>query len=201
MVDLFAREIHMDPVDVRRKNLVPDDAFPYATPLGLSYDSGTYRRALEKVLSDDLRRGFPPRGRSPTIPGRRCSKSQGLSEGVPTRIGVSPCRGFPRRDADPEPSPLGAFGTDDPFRACPKVTPLISGGDTGVDGGLGIGNLPFTDRDRSRDQLLRRDGKRTLLEPSSGGLGADTVLASPRASLHAPVMDQTRRDGSIFRQL
>lgn len=50
MVDLFAREIGADPVDVRRKNLIQSDEFPYNTAMGLQYDSGNYQRALEKGL-------------------------------------------------------------------------------------------------------------------------------------------------------
>ncbi|MCL6515885.1 molybdopterin cofactor-binding domain-containing protein [Alicyclobacillus sp.] len=51
MVDLFAREIGMDPVEVRRRNLIPADAFPYNTAMGLQYDSGNYEEALDKALA------------------------------------------------------------------------------------------------------------------------------------------------------
>jgi len=49
-MDLFATEIGMDPAEVRRRNLVPADAFPFTTPTGTTYDSGDYARALELVL-------------------------------------------------------------------------------------------------------------------------------------------------------
>jgi aerobic carbon-monoxide dehydrogenase large subunit len=49
-VDLFAAEIGMDPVEVRRKNLLPADAFPLTTPTGAAYDSGEYEAALDAVL-------------------------------------------------------------------------------------------------------------------------------------------------------
>ena len=49
-MDVFAAEIGMDPAEVRRRNLVPADAFPYATPTGTSYDIGDYERALELLL-------------------------------------------------------------------------------------------------------------------------------------------------------
>ena len=49
-VDLFAAEIGMDPAEVRRRNLVPKDAFPYTTPVGTVYDSGDYSGALERLL-------------------------------------------------------------------------------------------------------------------------------------------------------
>ena len=58
-MDLFARELGLDPVDVRRRNLVPPDRFPFRTPTGTTYDSGRYEAALDAVLGaagyDDLR--------------------------------------------------------------------------------------------------------------------------------------------------
>ena len=57
LMDLFAREIGMDPVEVRRKNFIPADQFPYTVATGLTYDSGNYAGALDKALSMfDLRR-------------------------------------------------------------------------------------------------------------------------------------------------
>jgi carbon-monoxide dehydrogenase large subunit len=50
MVNLFAREIGMDPTDVRRKNFIPPDRFPFVTATGISYDSGNYEPALDKAL-------------------------------------------------------------------------------------------------------------------------------------------------------
>jgi aerobic carbon-monoxide dehydrogenase large subunit len=60
MVDLFAAEIGIDPVEIRRRNLIPADEFPYNTAMGLEYDSGNYEGALAKALQmvgyDELRR-------------------------------------------------------------------------------------------------------------------------------------------------
>jgi carbon-monoxide dehydrogenase large subunit len=50
-MDLFAAEIGMDPAEVRRRNLLPPDAFPHTTPGGAVYDSGDYVVALDKVLA------------------------------------------------------------------------------------------------------------------------------------------------------
>lgn len=49
-VDLFAAEIGMDPAEVRRRNLIAADAFPFRTRTGARYDSGEYEAALDKVL-------------------------------------------------------------------------------------------------------------------------------------------------------
>ncbi len=50
-VDLFAAEIGMDPAQVRRRNLVMPDKFPFTTPTGATYDTGDYPAALDKVLA------------------------------------------------------------------------------------------------------------------------------------------------------
>jgi carbon-monoxide dehydrogenase large subunit len=49
-MDLFATEVEMDPTQLRRRNLIQKDAFPFTTAVGTSYDTGDYRRALELVL-------------------------------------------------------------------------------------------------------------------------------------------------------
>jgi aerobic carbon-monoxide dehydrogenase large subunit len=49
-MDLFAAEIGVDPGEVRRKNLIPSDQFPYSTPTGATYDTGDYVTALDKAL-------------------------------------------------------------------------------------------------------------------------------------------------------
>src|SRR3954469_20682494 len=48
--DVFAIEAGLDPAEVRRKNLIPADAFPYATASGAQYDSGDYAAALDLAL-------------------------------------------------------------------------------------------------------------------------------------------------------
>ena len=50
LVDQFAHQLAMDPVDVRRKNLIPKESFPYTVATGITYDSGDYQGALNKAL-------------------------------------------------------------------------------------------------------------------------------------------------------
>lgn len=49
-VDLFAAEVGLDPVEVRRRNFIPADAFPFTTAAGAQYDSGEYAKALDLAL-------------------------------------------------------------------------------------------------------------------------------------------------------
>jgi len=50
MMDLLAAEIKMDPAELRLKNFIGNDEFPYQTATGLSYDSGNYAAPLKKAL-------------------------------------------------------------------------------------------------------------------------------------------------------
>ena len=50
MVDLVAAELGMDPVEVRRRNFIPADAFPYTTTTDLTYDSGDFAAAFDRAL-------------------------------------------------------------------------------------------------------------------------------------------------------
>lgn len=50
--DLFAVEIGMDPVEVRRRNLIAADQFPFTTPTGAVYDCGDYQAALDLALAE-----------------------------------------------------------------------------------------------------------------------------------------------------
>jgi hypothetical protein len=50
LVDMAARDLDMDRVEIRRRNLITPDQFPYRTPTGNIYDSGSYQGVLEKVL-------------------------------------------------------------------------------------------------------------------------------------------------------
>ncbi len=50
MMDAVADELGLDPVEVRKKNFIRKDEFPYTTPIGLTYDSGDYAMALDRAV-------------------------------------------------------------------------------------------------------------------------------------------------------
>jgi len=58
VVDVLADELKMDPAEIRYKNFIPANAFPYKSPLGWEYDSGNYqdnlKLALDKIGYKDL---------------------------------------------------------------------------------------------------------------------------------------------------
>src|SRR5437667_9563182 len=60
MADIMAHELNMDPAELRMKNFIQPEQFPYRSALGWEYDSGNYpaalRKALDKIGYADLRR-------------------------------------------------------------------------------------------------------------------------------------------------
>ena len=66
LVDIFARELGMDPLEVRKKNWITHEEFPFTTAAGMTYDSGNYEaataRAVELFDYDGLRAEQEQRG-------------------------------------------------------------------------------------------------------------------------------------------
>jgi carbon-monoxide dehydrogenase large subunit len=60
MADLMAHELGMDPAELRMKNFIQPEQFPYTSALGWEYDSGNYGGALRKAMDmigyEDLRK-------------------------------------------------------------------------------------------------------------------------------------------------
>jgi len=67
LVDEAAHALGLDPAEIRRRNLIPREAFPYTTATGQVYDSGDYAEALARALAaadyDGLRRAQAERRR------------------------------------------------------------------------------------------------------------------------------------------
>ena len=77
MMDILADELGIDPVEVRRRNFIKPEQFPYTTASGLTYDSADYEKTTQKCLEmlgyDELCR----------------EREQKRSQGIVTGIGVS----------------------------------------------------------------------------------------------------------------
>ncbi|HPO18124.1 MAG TPA: xanthine dehydrogenase family protein molybdopterin-binding subunit, partial [Rubrivivax sp.] len=59
MVETAARDLKMDPAQIRRQNFIT--SFPYATPVGLTYDTGNYAAHLDKAMQIADVAGYPAR--------------------------------------------------------------------------------------------------------------------------------------------
>jgi aerobic carbon-monoxide dehydrogenase large subunit len=61
IVDLAADELGLDPAELRRRNFIPANAFPYQTPVALQYDSGDYQTTLQMASDAAGYAGFEGR--------------------------------------------------------------------------------------------------------------------------------------------
>jgi carbon-monoxide dehydrogenase large subunit len=77
LIDLAADELGLDPVALRRRNMIPPAAQPYANPLGITYDSGHYQEAMSAALALADWDGFPARRAG----SRRRGKLRGIGVG------------------------------------------------------------------------------------------------------------------------
>ncbi len=99
LVDLAADELGIDPVELRRRNLIPPEAQPYANPLGLTYDSGEYEQAMDTALKLGDYAGFPAR----CAAARKRGKYRGI--GVANYVEIT--SGSPRERTEIEVKPNG----------------------------------------------------------------------------------------------
>lgn len=93
LVDEAAHTIGIDPVELRRRNLLPKEAFPYRTPVGSVYDSGDPPGLLETAVRAADLGGFPAR--------RAQSEARGRLRGLGVSLFVESAGGgrSPREEA------------------------------------------------------------------------------------------------------
>ena len=83
IVDVAADELGIDPAELRRRNFIPADAYPYQTPVALQYDSGDYGTTLELALTAADYAGFETR--------RRAAMAQGKLRGIGIATYIEAC--------------------------------------------------------------------------------------------------------------
>ncbi|MCH8167386.1 MAG: xanthine dehydrogenase family protein molybdopterin-binding subunit [Proteobacteria bacterium] len=60
-IDKAAREMGIDPIELRRRNFIAADAFPYQTPVAVAYDTGNYQATMDKAVEMADLDGFAAR--------------------------------------------------------------------------------------------------------------------------------------------
>jgi carbon-monoxide dehydrogenase large subunit len=91
LIDLAARRHGFDRVELRRKNLVPASAMPHRNAMGVVYDSGDYRAALDRTLALADWAGFEAR--------RAGARTRGRHRGIGVASYIEINTGFPRERA------------------------------------------------------------------------------------------------------
>lgn len=92
LIDIAAQRFGFDRVDLRRRNLIRPDMFPYRNPLTLVYDNGDYGATMETALDLIDWNGFAER--------RSCSESRGVRRGIGIADYVEITSGLPRERAE-----------------------------------------------------------------------------------------------------
>ncbi|MBI36288.1 MAG: carbon monoxide dehydrogenase [Alphaproteobacteria bacterium] len=83
LVNKAAKETGIDPVEIRRINMIQPDQFPYQTPVALQYDVGDYPRAFETALKASDYEGFSSR--------RKSSEDNGKKRGIGISTYIEAC--------------------------------------------------------------------------------------------------------------
>jgi carbon-monoxide dehydrogenase large subunit len=91
LVKRVARELDIDPVELRRRNFIPSESFPFETTLGRTYDSGEYEKSLARALEIVDYEGFRERQR------RERSSEDGRYLGIGLSCYVEACGAAPGR--------------------------------------------------------------------------------------------------------
>ena len=83
LVETAARRLKMDPAEIRRRNFIRPDQFPYETPVALVYDTGNYEASLDKALKLANYAGFEKR--------RREAEKRGMRRGIGLSCYIEAC--------------------------------------------------------------------------------------------------------------
>ena len=182
VMDLGARAAGIDPADIRRRNLVPADRFPYRTATGLNLDSGDYAAAVDDVLAaahyEDARAE------------QAAARREGRLFGIGIAFELTP------ESADIPGTITGGFDTST-VRVGPSGGVTVLTGVTSPGGGsdtaivqvvadrLGVDPSTVTlvqgDTDRCPFGFGNSSGRGTLVGASSAALAADDVRAKLQA--------------------
>ena len=106
IVDKAAREMGIDQAEIRRRNFIPADAFPYQTPVALQYDSGDYEATLQHAMELADVAGFPAR--------RKAAVEQGKLRGLGYSTYLEACGIAPS-------AVVGSFGARAGLFECAEV--------------------------------------------------------------------------------
>jgi aerobic carbon-monoxide dehydrogenase large subunit len=86
VIDVAARELKLDPLELRRRNLIPSQAMPFKTGLVFTYDCGNFSRSMEMALEVADQAGFESRRAS----ARKGGKLRGLGIANPIEVAGGP---------------------------------------------------------------------------------------------------------------
>ena len=188
-IDEVANRLGLDRLEVRRRNLIRHEEFPYLIPSGSTYDSGDYHAVIDKVLAHA--------GYDELIAERDRLRGQGLLAG----IGIAACLEPSGGNSSFEPLLNPKVGTTTWMDSCRISVDLVGsitatmhttsagqGHETLV--GTVVGEVLEIDPDRVR--VVRADSLNSL--PSNSPVGSRMAIMLGGAAFHAAKQDQGQAD-------
>jgi aerobic carbon-monoxide dehydrogenase large subunit len=179
VIDVAARELGMDPIELRRRNLIPPSAMPFKTGLVFTYDTGDFARGMDMALSLAEQAGFEKR----RAEARTRGKLRGL--GIANAIEVA---GGPYTSVNPDTAEV-RVNSDGSVTVVTGSTSMGQGNETAfaqiVSERLGV--------PPARIQVLWGDSDALGAGRGNGGSGALTVGGSAVTRASDKVVERGRR--------
>jgi carbon-monoxide dehydrogenase large subunit len=179
VIDVAARQLGMDPIALRRKNLIPPSAMPFKTGLVFTYDTGDFARGMDMALSLADAAGFEKR----RVQARERGKLRGL--GLANAIEVA---GGPYTSVNPDTAEI-RVNPDGSVTVFTGSTSMGQGNETAfaqiVSERLGV--------PPARIQVLWGDSDALGAGRGNGGSGALTVGGSAVVRASEKIVERGRR--------
>jgi carbon-monoxide dehydrogenase large subunit len=165
IIEAASRLTGIDSVALRRRNLIPPELMPYATPVGTVYDSGEFSALLDKALSRADYAGFPAR--------RERSAAQGRLRGIGVSCFLEHAGGMPTE------------GAAIAFTADRKVTLALGAQATGQGHATIFGRLTADRLGIPATQVNVREGDSRLEIASAGTVASRGTMTAGNAAVRA----------------
>jgi carbon-monoxide dehydrogenase large subunit len=174
LIDDSARELGLDPVELRAKNLIPRDKIPYKSALGLNYDSGDFPANQKRVLELADWQGFPARRED----ARRRGKLRGIAIANPIEKAAGPGNEFAEIRFHPSGNLTLLMGSKNQGQGHETVFKQVLNERLGID----PAEVQYVDGDTDRVAFgIGTNGSRsTVIGGSALWMAADKIIAKGR---------------------
>ncbi len=187
LIDDAARELHDDPVELRRRNMIPNAKLPYKTALGLNYDCGDFLANQEKALALADWGGFGARREA----SRRHGKLRGIGLANPIEKAAGPGQEFAEIRFHPSGNATLLMGSKNQGQGHETTFKQVLAEKLGID----PNEVQYIDGDTDRVAFgIGTNGSRsTVIGGSALWMAADKIIAKAR-KLAAHLMEAAEAD-------
>jgi carbon-monoxide dehydrogenase large subunit len=187
LIDDAARQLHDDPIDLRRRNMIPAARLPYKTALGLNYDCGDFPANQEKALALADWDGFAAR----RAQSRQRGKLRGIGLANPIEKAAGPGQEFAEIRFHPSGNVTLLMGSKNQGQGHETTFKQVLAEKLGLD----PGDIQYIDGDTDRVAFgIGTNGSRsTVIGGSALWMAADKIIAKAK-KLAAHLMEAAEAD-------